>query len=89
MHDFLRLILEGLDFGKKKGPRVRASGSTRVSRSSWRHIIPKKKSKKILSKKSSLLSGRTLINQTNKTRSVWDPRGYRNQKYYDNVYKTL
>lgn len=89
MHNFLRLILEGLDFGKKKVPRVRASGSGKVSKSSWQHIMPKKKTKKILPKKSSLLSGRALINQTNKTRSVWDPRGYRGQKYYDNVYKTL
>lgn len=90
MHSFLRLILEGFPGAKNKPPKPHASMIKKVAKgSNWRSMGVKKKYKKLIPKKSALLSGRTLINQTNKTRKVWDPKGYQAQKFNDGIYRKI
>ena len=90
MHNFLYLILEELTFGKKRIPKARVTAIKRVAGSSnWRKMGVRKKYKKILPKKSSLFGTRTLMNQTDATRRVWDSEGYKAQKFYDNMYRKL
>jgi len=82
--------LEELVFGRKKAPKARLMAMPkRTARSTWRVMSIKQRRKKLISKKLSMIGNRKLINDTNRTRSVWDPKGYAEQKYYDNVYKTL
>ena len=88
MSNFLYLILEGVDFGKRKLPKTHAAMSNKVSVAKV-NIGTKKRFKRIIPRKSSLLTGRTLIDQTNRTRSVWDPKGDRLQKYLGNMYRTI
>jgi len=90
MHNFLHLILEGISFGKKKAPKVRPlTISRKVAAPTWKHTSIKPKRKRVIPQKPSLLSGKTLINQTERTRAVWDPQGYQAKKFYDNVYRKL
>lgn len=63
--------------------------TTKVSRANWRHMSTNKKRKRLIPKKSSLLAGRTLINQTEQTRSVWDKGNYQSKKFYDNMYRSI
>jgi len=91
MPSFLELILEGLIFGRKKAPKAKPLAiRKKIAGSTWQRSSVKTKYKKMLNKrKSPMLSGRTLIKQTERTRSAWDPKGYADKRYYDNAYKKL
>ena len=60
-----------------------------ASDSNWRTLRTKRKYKKLLPRRTSMFGARTLINQTDSTRKVWDPTGYKAQKFYDNMYRKL
>ena len=48
-----------------------------------------KKHRRLIPRKLSLFGSRALINQTNRTRSVWDPKGYQAQAFLNNVYRKV
>lgn len=91
MPDFLELILEGIVFGHKKTPKAKLLTVTpRVSRTSnWQDTSIKPRYKRLIPKKLSMMGSRKLINDTNKTRVAWDPKGYAEQKFLQNIYKKL
>ena len=60
-----------------------------ASSSDWQRAPIKRKYKKLMPKKPSMMGNRKLINDTRRTRIAWDPKGYAEQKFLDNVYKKL
>jgi CRISPR/Cas system-associated protein Cas10 (large subunit of type III CRISPR-Cas system) len=90
VHNFLYLILEGLAVTIRKPKKARAVAIKKVARgSNWNRLGAKRRYKKLLPRQTSLFGTRTLTNQTDKTRPVWDPKGYKSQKFYDNTYRTI
>lgn len=87
---FLYLILEGFAVTMRKPKKVYAAATKKVARgSTWNKLGTKRRYKRLLPRQTSLFGGRTLIAQTNKTRPVWDPQGYKAQKFYDNIYRKI
>lgn len=91
MASFLELILEGLIFGRKKVPKAKPLAiRKKVASSTWQRAGIRPRYKKITSKRSSsMISRRNLVDQTERTRIAWDPKGYAAQRYYKNAYKRL
>jgi hypothetical protein len=88
MPSFLELLLEGIIFGHKQAPKPLVMYN-KVTGSTWQRSSVKPRYKKILNKeKLPMVAGRALIDQTRRTRIVWDPKGYANKRYYDNMYKS-
>jgi len=66
----------------KSIPTPRVSISSKI-------VSVDKKHRRLIPRKLSLFGSRALINQTNRTRSVWDPKGYQAQAFLNNVYRKV
>ena len=90
MANFLELVIEGITLSnKRQKAKLLPPHKKHFKHFNLNAISTRNKPKRVIPRKLSLLNNKKLMRDTNKTRIVWDPKGYAGQRYLDKVYKKL